>query len=215
MFGLDPAQAALLLAAFVVAISCHEASHAAMATLLGDYTARSAGRLTLNPLRHLDPAGTLMLVLMVVGGVPGIGWGKPVPIDPRHMRSGRAGLALTSAAGPAANLLVAAAAAFLVRSMDILSYRPPPLLTLFLVALVLVNLSLAVFNLLPLSPLDGFGVAVGFLPYGVAKGIARLGAQGPGILLLLVFAGLLLPINPLSMLLGPPIRFLTALLLGR
>ncbi len=208
---IDPATALILIVGFIVAISVHEFSHALAAWSLGDRTARSAGRLTLNPLRHLDPFGSLMLLLTMFAGVPGIGWGKPVPVNPRALRFGRLGMAIVSAAGPLANLAIAFLVALAVRAADMRGDAVPAWSGQLLVALVALNVSLCVFNLLPLAPLDGFGVAVGVLPLAIARPLARLQQYGPGLLLLLVFSGSLIRIDLLGLLLGPPRRALLAL----
>src|SRR5687768_12653847 len=106
MLSFDPRSTIILLLGFVIAIAVHEFSHAASARALGDSTAQRAGRLTLNPIAHLDPMGTLMIVISSVAGV-GFGWGKPVPYDPRAVRWGRFGGALVSVAGPLSNFLLA------------------------------------------------------------------------------------------------------------
>src|SRR5687767_13405887 len=106
MFSIDPRSIIVILIGFVIAIAVHEFSHAAAARALGDTTAQRAGRLTLNPIAHLDPMGTLMIVLSSVAGI-GFGWGKPVPYDPRAVRFGRFGGALVSIAGPLSNFVVA------------------------------------------------------------------------------------------------------------
>jgi Zn-dependent protease len=184
------------------------------ARLLGDYTAQRLGRLTLNPLRHLDPFGTLLLVLTMFVGAPGIGWGKPVPVDPKALRMGRRGMAIVSAAGPGSNLVLAAITAVLLRFLGASDVVVPDLAANFLVAVVILNIGLAVFNLLPVPPLDGFGVALGLLPRGPANQLARISQYGMGILLLLVFSGSLIRIDLLGLLLGPPRRLLIRLILG-
>jgi Zn-dependent protease len=182
----------------------HEFSHAFAAWSLGDSTARRAGRLTLNPLRHLDPFGSLMLLLTLFSGAPGIGWGKPVPVDPRALRFGRAGMAIVAAAGPLSNLATALAVALAFRFVGTAAVDVPPLALDFLARLITLSIGLCVFNLLPIAPLDGFGVAVGVLPRSVAEPIARLGQYGPGILLILIFSGTVIGVNLLSLILRPP-----------
>jgi Zn-dependent protease len=189
----------------------HEFSHAATARSLGDPTAQRAGRLTLNPLRHLDPFGSLLLVLTLVSGAPGFGWGRPVPVDPRNLRYGRLGMALVSAAGPLANVGLALLIALVFRLTLSSDQGLPVYAQQFGVALIRLNVSLCVFNLLPIAPLDGFGVVVGLLPLGLARPVARLGQYGPGILLLLIFSASLIRVNLLGLILGPPSRALLAL----
>ena len=187
----DPRSIILLLAGFVIAISVHEFSHAAAARALGDRTAQRAGRLTLNPLAHLDPMGTLMILLSSLAGV-GFGWGKPVPYDPHAVRFGRFGGAIVSAAGPFSNFVVAVIALAVAAHVDLSG----PVTRQDLFGLVGLNIGLCAFNLLPVPPLDGFGVLFGIAPRSIAYQLARLGQYGPGILLILVFSANILPLRP-------------------
>ena len=209
--------------ALVAGIAFHEFSHAFTADLLGDHTARLHGRVTLNPARHLDPAGT---VFMLIGG---FGWGKPVPVNPLRLRNGpQAGRAMVAAAGPAANIVLAVAASlpihlglvdwrspFLV-PRSISGWSPEDYLGLFLGSLIIFNVVLAVFNLLPISPLDGFSVAVGLLPRDLGRTVAQLEPYGPAILMIL----LVLPyvsqgsVSILHEVMAPAINGLTNLIAG-
>jgi Zn-dependent protease len=164
-------------AAILIAITFHEFSHAAAAFALGDNTARSMGRLSLNPIRHLDPIGT---ILMFVGP---IGWGKPVPVNPWNMRiSPGLGSALVSLAGPASNVLLAMLVVAAFRVLGPLDVLDPE----FARALLVVNIGLAAFNLLPVPPLDGFGIVYGLLPRSLASLLQPLATYGPVILMVLV-----------------------------
>ena len=178
---------ALLLTALVASLSCHEFGHALVAKWHGDRTAQLAGRLTLNPLAHIDPIGLLMVVLV------GFGYAKPVPTDPRNFRSKRSDL-WVAAAGPGMNLALAALAwnAFLLlRGADVGYFFEPGVETFFVI-LVQVNLLLMVFNLIPLGPLDGHYILPHFLPAGVASAYRRYNARyGAWALLALVGAALL------------------------
>ena len=183
--------------AVVVALLCgiafHEFSHAITADRLGDGTARAAGRVSLNPVRHLDPAGT---VFMMIGG---FGWGKPVPVNPWRLRPGaKNGRAMVAAAGPLSNILLAALASIPMH-LGLVDWRSPFLVPssvsgwelgdyagLFLGSMIIFNVVLAVFNLLPIAPLDGFAVAVGLLPGDLSVTLARLEPYGPGILMILI-----------------------------
>ena len=179
----DPLMMVFFAVALITALTVHEFSHAYVANSLGDDTARRQGRISLNPLKHLDPAGTLMIVIASLIGF-GIGWGKPVPVNPYRLRMDpRAGMALVAAAGPISNLFQAAVGSLLLRS-GIFSTSD---ITQFIVILIVVNISLAVFNMLPISPLDGFRVLVGILPSDLANLLAKLAPFGPGLLILLVF----------------------------
>lgn len=220
--GLDLEQLILFLPAFVIAIAVHEASHALSATLLGDPSPRAAGRLTLNPLRHLDPLGTITLVFA------GFGWGRPVMVNPDFFRtSPRAGMALTALAGPASNLLAAAALGVFYRlyleptaTSELMTGALGSSNWLLLAvqiarAIIYINVLLAIFNLIPLPPLDGFSVLMGILPGGVAARIAPLARYGPGILLLLFFLPYVARVNVFGNLIGPPINFLFRAIIGR
>lgn len=199
---IDPRTAIVVLAGFVVAISVHEFSHALAARLLGDPTAARLGRLTLNPIKHLDPFGTLLLILTMFSGAPGIGWGKPVPVDGAALKYGRAGMALVSAAGPFSNLLLAFSAAVALGLLN-LDARSGDLLAQFVVTSLILNIGLAAFNLLPVAPLDGFGVLMGIVPSPVAYRLQWLERYGPGILLILVFSGSIIRFNLLAFILDP------------
>ena len=209
----------ITVAAFLVAIDVHEFSHALVASTQGDTTAKQLGRLSLNPLRHLDPMGTLLLLVMVVSGF-GIGWGKPVPVNPANLRHGRQSMAMVSVAGITANLLTAIVCGLLLRT----GLAPDNAwLVAFLQALIVISLALAVFNLLPVFPLDGFNVVVNVLPRRAATTLAKYGHWGPGILMLVIFLPDLLPaqlwpgghsLNLLAYILEPPLRVLEHAVLG-
>ena len=144
------------LLAFAVAITVHEFAHAWTADRLGDPTARLSGRLSLNPLKHYDPVGsTLLLVTALLPGLVAFGWAKPVPFDPYNLKNPKKDAALVSLAGPLANLLVCLFLTLVIRFMG--GY--------FLLApIILLNLSLAIFNLVPVYPLDGEKIVTGLLP---------------------------------------------------
>jgi len=190
------------LLAIVAAISIHEFAHALAADRLGDPTPRLQGRLTLNPLAHLDPIGTLMLILFRFG------WGKPVQFDPFNLRNPRRDTMLISIAGPASNLLAAAAAAILLR------FLPNNLLTILTIQpFIIISVVLAVFNFVPIHPLDGGKILAGILPLSLARELEQIQAQFGTILLIMM----ILPWGgtaPIFYLTGPVIQFLLQLLLG-
>jgi Zn-dependent protease len=176
--------------AFLLALSFHELAHGAVSAKLGDPTPGWYKRLTLNPLAHLDPVGTAVFVLTsLTSSVTGfvIGWAKPVPVDPRYYRDPRRGLTLVGLAGPGANLLLAFLFALPLR------FRLVPaeggLLGTFLLVNIVVNVGLAVFNLLPVPPLDGSKVLAGLLPQRRAAWLRQIETYGPFLLLLLLFTG--------------------------
>lgn len=186
----------------VLAISIHEYAHAAAADRLGDPTPRADGRLTLNPLAHLDPLGTVSLLLL------GFGWGRPVGFDPYNLRSPRRDSALIALAGPASNLLFALVLSLLSRFIsgnflfDAIAY-----------SLITMNVTLAIFNLVPVFPLDGEKILGGILPPALYEEYAQIMRQYGTLILIL----LLLPIaggtSPISALISPVISFVTNLLL--
>lgn len=178
---------ALLLAALVLSLSCHEFGHAWVAKLSGDDTAQRAGRLTLNPVAHIDPLGLAMVVLV------GFGYAKPVPTDPRNFRSRHADL-WVAAAGPGMNLLLAVLAwnLFLAARMAGIAFFHAPGVQIFFLVLVQVNLLLMLFNLIPLGPLDGHYIAPHFLPARLARAYRHYNARfGVPALLILIVIGLL------------------------
>lgn len=175
-----PEQFFIWILALVAALTVHEFFHAFVARALGDRTAEDAGRLTLNPVKHLDPFGTILLLTV------GFGWGRPVPVNPYNLRSPRWGNVLVSAAGPLSNLLMVVVFGLGFRfAFASARLGPDNLLVGFLAALVLVNLILFVFNLIPIPPLDGSKVLFGLLPRTAAPVVAYLERTGPLLLLLL------------------------------
>ncbi len=185
----------LVLAVTIPSVILHEISHGVAALWFGDDTAKRAGRITLNPVHHVDPFGTLLLPFIMAalgGGV--LGFAKPVPIDPRRMRSPRNDAVWVALAGPATNVVLAVAAAIALRTFG--PWQAGSLPLRLLVYLGIGNALLAAFNLIPLPPLDGSAVLGRFLPASLRPGWDRLQQYGFAILLLVVFA---LPrlLNPL------------------
>jgi len=211
-------QMVYFLLALVLSISIHEFAHAWSAYELGDNTARGLGRLTLNPIKHFDPLGALMILFMAFAGW-GIGWGKPVPVNPYNLRTNpRVGMGLTSAAGPFSNLVLATLFAIPLRLWS--GGLPDPLVA-FLWAMVYVNIGLALFNLIPLPPLDGFHVVQGIIgtfrtrwAYEWGNRLDRLAAYGPILLLGLLSLGWFTGFNPLGWILGPARDALLGLVMG-
>ena len=177
------------------AITVHEVAHGWVARQLGDPTAMMLGRLTLNPLKHIDPIGTVLVpaVLLLVGGVI-FGWAKPVPITAENLRNPKRDMALVAAAGPLANLAMALCWGLLLKLALLISGSLPALalpLTYMAAAGITINLVLLVLNLLPVPPLDGSRVVSAFLPGPLAWQYNRLEPYGLFILLGLMFFGIL------------------------
>jgi Zn-dependent protease len=175
IFAQSPLLGVLLIVALIVSLTFHEFSHAFVADKLGDPTAKDLGRLTLNPLAHLDPLGMLFLI------VARFGWGKPVPFNPLNLRNPRRDAALISLAGPVSNFLFAVVASLAIRLVSVNS-----LFGAFLYLVVLYNLTLGIFNLIPIGPLDGNKIVYGFLPMNLAIQWQEIQRYGMFILLFLV-----------------------------
>lgn len=191
---MDPSIFLPAIALVILSIIFHEVAHGYIADLLGDPTARYAGRLTLNPLPHIDPVGSVVIpgILALTGSSFLIGWAKPVPYNPYNLKNQRWGEALVSVAGPLTNILLAILFGLVLRFFG--GALPGEGASILIIA-TLANLSLAILNMIPIPPLDGSKVLKSFLPYILAASYARLEtftyALGPlgliGVLVLLVY----------------------------
>jgi Zn-dependent protease len=216
MLGLDLPTLISRIIVLLTAFAVHEFAHAWTADYFGDDTPRLNGRLTLNPMAHLDPMGSLMLI------IAGFGWAKPVPVNPYLLRrQSESALMWVSLAGPLSNLLLAVLAAIpfrvgLISPIDafLSTNNVLPSLPQFLYHFITINLILMLFNLIPLAPLDGEKIADYFLPPSWSDFLARIRPYGPMILLLLFIVGPYLGLDIFGFILGPPLRYLFGLLVG-
>ena len=208
--------AATLIVPLILAIVFHEVAHGWVASLLGDPTAKERKRLSLNPLRHVDPIGTVIVPgLLALVKAPVFGWAKPVPVIKQRLRNPRFGMMLVAAAGPASNLLLAALGAvllgLLVRALENSALTPG--VSGFIVAnfvnFLMINVFLALFNLLPIPPFDGSHIVEGLLPPRAAQYYDRLRPLGfPLVLVLIVVLPSLIPgFDPVGRLVLPPVQW--------
>lgn len=206
----------------LLAITLHEAAHGFVAWWMGDPTAKQAGRVTLNPLRHIDPMGTVVLpaMLLLVKAPFLFGWAKPVPVDFHNLPSPRRDMAIVAAAGPGINLVQAYIALLLFHLLPLFGQTVDQWVAQNLQNAIQINLILCVFNMLPLPPLDGGRVAVGLLPLTLARPLARMERYGMVLLLILLLAVPLalsqfgIDWNPLFSVITPVVNWLADSLLA-
>ena len=193
----------LLIPVLVFALVFHEFSHAWVANKLGDPTARYSGRLTLNPLAHLDPFGSLMILFV------GFGWAKPVPVDSRYLANPRVDMMKIAFAGPAANLLLAFVGGTIIRT-DLVSDS----ITLMILLFTQINIMLAVFNMIPIPPLDGSQIFSSIMIRRYPELVYKLQMYGPQILLGLIMIGYFTRISPIWIVMSPFVNFFLFLFAG-
>ncbi|MBV45721.1 MAG: site-2 protease family protein [Dehalococcoidia bacterium] len=194
----------LVLLSILVAVTIHEFSHALVSNKLGDTTAKSLGRLTLNPKSHLDPLGSLLFLFV------GFGWGKPVPVDIYRIKKvpPLLGMSMVSFAGPASNLATAILIGFCLKKLA-LEFGLSDIWIELGFTFVQISLVLAVFNLVPLPPLDGYKVILGILPKGLSMQYSGLERYGPFALIILFLIDMTVPgVSILSTLIGKPVKIL-------
>lgn len=213
MFGLTPARLLGRLIVIFLGIPIHEWAHGWMAYVLGDETPEIQGRLTLNPFVHLDPIGTLMILFT------GYGWGRSAKVNPYRMSrvgSARTGMALSALAGPMSNIIQAVLFALPIRLglLDRLPAAQADRLVQVLIAVIGVNISLAVFNMIPIPPLDGSKVLAGVAPAPVADALERAEPYAPMLLMLLIFVLPQLGFDLIGILTRPAMIFLLRFLIG-
>jgi Zn-dependent protease len=218
MLNLDPSTLIARIIVLVVAFTVHEFCHAITADYFGDDTPRANGRITLNPLAHLDPLGSLLLL------VAGFGWAKPVPINPYALnRRSPAAVAWVSFAGPLSNLFMAVFAAIPFRLglvslssafFDTNTNHLLPTLPQLLLTFIEINLILLLFNLIPLAPLDGEKIAEYFFPPSWSRVLDQIRPYGPMILMAIIFIGPLVGLDIIGWVIGVPMGYLLRLLVG-
>ena len=180
------------IAVLLFAVSFHESAHGWMALRCGDTTAHDLGRITMNPLRHLDPVGSLLFPAMLAfAGLPVFGWAKPVPVSLRGVPNPRRANLLISAVGPLSNLLLAFVSLFVLKGLAMAGQGRGSALIEIAIAALVVNVSLGVFNLLPIPPLDGFGVVESLAPPSAIPAVIWLRRYGFLILFVAMFTGVL------------------------
>ena len=203
LFRLPPEVLVLLIPVLLFALVFHEFSHGWVANKLGDPTAKYSGRLTLNPMAHLDLFGSLMILFV------GFGWAKPVPVDSRYLANPRTDMMKIAFAGPASNLLLAFVAGSLIRLTGNMG-----VLTSMLIMFAQINIMLAVFNMIPIPPLDGSQIFSGLMIRHNPDLVVKLQIYGPQILMGLILFGMFTRISPIWWFMSPFVNFFMFLFVG-
>ena len=212
-------QIAVWLVPLVIAIVFHEVAHGLVARRLGDPTAQQLGRLSLNPIRHVDPFGTIILpLILAITHAPVFGWAKPVPVDYRRLRHPRRDMVLVALAGPGMNFLLAVIGALILFATITLSGGAQGGLPLFIAAnalnFILINIFLAVFNLIPLPPFDGGHVVQGLLPPQAAKAFGSIGRYSLLVLMVLLLVLPAIGVDIVGKAISPLVERIARALLG-
>lgn len=209
---IDWQQALIALPVLFFSLTVHEFAHAWSANKLGDPTAKHLGRLTLNPIAHMD----LMGVIMMIASGFRFGWAKPVPVNPANFRNWRQGMLWVSLAGPISNIILAIGAAVVFHTLPHLgmSEVDTELGYNFVYLMIMINCSLAFFNMIPLPPLDGSKVLIALLPPQHENFAINLERYGPMILLGIIFVGFITPISPIWAIIGPFVKTTVRILTG-
>jgi Zn-dependent protease len=214
MFGLNVATLVARAVVLLVAFTIHELAHAITADRMGDPTPRGMGRITLNPLKHLDPFGTIVLL------ISGFGWAKPVMVNPNRLKGNpRTSMAIVAAAGPASNIVMALLFAVpfwlgVVRFMPFSANEMVPTLDFLMSQFVWLNVVLAIFNLIPIPPLDGYKILMGILPPDISYQLRPLEQYGFMILIAVIFILPMMGIDVLQYLVWTPSIMITSTLVG-
>ena len=198
----------ILLPTLVFSLCCHEFSHGYIAYKLGDQTAARSGRLTLNPLHHLDPVGSLMILLV------GFGWAKPVPVNPVNFKNPRFDMIKGALAGPASNLILALFGGILFRITNVIYLSNNSIIIQVLYYFMAINIALAVFNMLPIAPLDGSQIFGNIISKYNPKLAWQLQNYGPKVLLAIILTGIITGFSILGILMKPLIKLFMFLFAG-
>jgi len=208
LFRLSPETLILLIPTLMFALSFHEFAHAWMASKCGDNTAARMGRLTLNPMAHLDIMGSMMILFV------GFGWAKPVPVDPRNLKDPRKDMMKIAAAGPISNLLLAMVAGMVWRLLGGTGLFSNPVFSVLILYFTQINIALAVFNFIPVEPLDGSKIFSGYLEKINPQLAWKIQSYGPQVLFGLILFGYITGFSILWLVMKPFVNFFMLLFIG-